>query len=133
MFSEALLDSLNTYNQVEYPIDLEPDKTLKSGPIYNISQDELVATREYLSSTLEKGWIRPSSSSAGSPVLFIKKPDSSLRLYVDYRGLNTITIKNKYLLPLLSKILDRFASARRFTKIDIRNSYYRIRIRKGND
>ena len=133
VFSEALSDSLNTHDQVEHPIDLEPGKTLKSGPIYNMSQDELAAIREYLSSALEKGWIRPSTSSCGSPVLFVKKPDGSLRLCVDYRGLNAITIKNKYPLPLLSEMLDRFAHARRYTKIDIRNAYHRIRVKKGDE
>jgi hypothetical protein len=62
----------------------------------------------------------------GSLVLFIRKPDDSLRLYIDYRGLNEVTIKNNYLLPLLSKTLERFAGIKHFTKINIRNTYYRI-------
>ncbi len=66
-------------------------------------------------------------------MLFVKKPDGSLRLCVNYRGLNEITVKNNYPLPLLSETLDRFAHARHFTKIDIRNAYHRIRIRKGDE
>ncbi len=66
-------------------------------------------------------------------MLFVKKPDESLRLCVNYRGLNEITVKNNYPLPLLSETLNRFAHARHFTKIDIRNVYHRIRIRKGDE
>lgn len=132
-FSEELSDSLNTHDQVEHAIDLVPGSQPKPGPIYNMSQDELATIRDYLASATEKGWIRPSTSPAGSPVLFVRKSDGSLRLCVDYRGLNEITIKNKYPLPLLSEMLDRFAHARHFTKLDIRNAYHRIRIRKGDE
>ncbi len=133
VFSEELSDSLNTHDQVEHPIDLLPGRIPKSGPIYNMSHDELAAIREYLKSALEKKWIRPSSSQIGSPVLFVKKADGSLRLCVDYRGLNEVTIKNNYPLPLLSETLERFAHAKHFTKIDIRNAYHRIRVREGDE
>lgn len=98
-----------------------------------MSQDELATIREYISNALEKNWIRPSSSPVGAPVLFVKKSDGTLRLCVDYRGLNEVTIKNNYPLPLLSETPDRFARAKRFTKIDIRNAYHRIRIREGDE
>jgi hypothetical protein len=65
-------------------------------------------------------------------MLFIKKLDDSLRLYINYRGLNEVTIKNNYLLPLLSETLERFAGTKHFTKINIRNAYYRIRVREGD-
>ena len=133
MFFEALSDSLNTHDQVEHLIELMKGKLPRTGPIYKMSQDELATIRDYLVSALEKKWIRPSSSSTGALVLFVKKPDETLRLCVDYRGLNEITIKNKYPLPLLSETLERFAHARHFTKIDIRNAYHRIRIRKGDE
>ena len=133
VFSEELSDSLNTHDQVEHPIDLLPGKLPRGGPIYNMSHDELAAIRDYLKSALEKDWIRPSSSQVGSPVLFVKKADGSLRLCVDYRGLNEVTVKNNYPLPLLSETLERFAHAKHFTKIDIRNAYHRIRVRKGDE
>ena len=66
-------------------------------------------------------------------MLFVKKADESLRLCVDYRGLNEVTIKNNYPLPLLSKTLKRFAYVKHFTKIDIRNAYHQIRVRKGDE
>ena len=132
-FSEILSDSLNTHDQVEHAIDLKEGQLPKSGPIYNMSQDELATIREYLESAQQKQWIRPSTAQCGAPVLFVKKSDGSLRLCVDYRGLNEVTIKNNYPLPLLSETLERFAHAKHFTKIDIRNAYHRIRIRKGDE
>ena len=132
-FSEIASDSLNTHDQVEHPIDLVDDRIPKSGPIYNMSQDELATIREYLESAQRKKWIRPSTAQCGAPVLFVKKPDGGLRLCVDYRSLNELTVKNNYPLPLLSETLERFAHAKHFTKIDIRNAYHRIRIRKGDE
>ncbi len=65
--------------------------------------------------------------------MFIPKPDETLRLFVDYRGLNSMTIKNRYPLPLIDEILDRPNDARVFTKIDVKNAYYRLRIREGDE
>ena len=75
-------------------------------PIYNLSEKELKVLREYLRDALAKGWIRESSSPAGVPILFAPKKDGELRLCVDYRGLNKITKKNRYPLPLIGEILD---------------------------
>jgi hypothetical protein len=75
-------------------------------PIYNLSQRELVILREYLDSSLEKGWICNSKSPAGALILFIPKSDRFLQLYVDYKGFNKIIVKNRYLLPLISEMLD---------------------------
>ena len=75
-------------------------------PIYNLSAKELTALREYLEDSLQKGWIRPTKSPAGAPVLFSPKKDGRLRLCVDYRGLNKVTIKNRYPLPLIDEMLD---------------------------
>ena len=72
-------------------------------------------------------------SPAGAPILFVQKKDGSLRLCVDYRGLNKITVKNRHPLPLITETLDRLQGARCFTKLDIRNAYHRIRIRLGDE
>ena len=93
----------------------------------------MATIKDYLISTIEKGWIRPLISLAGSPILFVKKANRSLRLYIDYRGLNKIIVKNKHPLLLLSEMLDRFSHAKYFIKVDIRNAYYRIRVRKGDE
>ena len=78
-------------------------------------------------------YINRSKSSAGAPILFVKKKDGSLRLCVDYRGLNAISIRDKYPIPLVSEILDRLSQAKIFTKLDLRGAYNLIRIRKGDE
>ncbi len=85
---------------------------------------ELETLKAYIENNLASGFIRPSKSPAGAPILFDKKPDSSLRLCVDYRGLNNLTIKNRYPLPLVGKSLDRLGRARRFTQLDLTNAYH---------
>ena len=69
---------------------------------------------------------------AGAPIMFVPKKDGGLRLYVDYRGLNKVTIKNRTPLLLISKTLDRLRHSKRFTKLDLKDTYYRLRIRKGD-
>jgi hypothetical protein len=98
------------------------------GPIYNLSQTELKALREYLDEALKQGWVQASQSPAGAPILFVPKSDGTLRLCVDYRGLNKITKKNRYPLPLISEILDRLSGAKVFSKLDLVNAYHRIAI-----
>src|SRR5438045_7196506 len=90
---------------------------------YNMSPAELRALHEYLKEALVKGWIRESQSPAGAPILFVPKKSGELRLCVDYRGLNAITIKNRYPLPLISELLDRLNGSVIFSKIDLRNAY----------
>ena len=97
-----------------------------------MSEMELKALREYLDDMLGKGFIRPSNSPAGAPILFGKKKDRSLRLCVDYQGLNAITWKNWYPLPLVGDLLDRLRSAKFFTKIDLHAGYNNVRILPGH-
>ena len=90
--------------------------------------------RNYLANSIEKGWIRRSTSLAGALVLFVpKKGGVGLRLCVDYRGLNRITVKNRHPLPLISETLARLGTAAVFTKLDLKDAYYRIRIKKGDE
>jgi len=102
-------------------------------PIYNLSQRELTLLKEYLNSALKKGWIRESKSPIGAPILFVPKSDGSIRLYIDFRGLNAVTIKNRYPLPLISEMLDRLSHTKRFTKLDLRDAYHRMRIKEGDE
>ena len=92
--------------EYNHTINLEEGKQPLNLPIYNLSHKELKILREYLNSILEKGWIRPSKSPIGTLILFALKSDGTIRLYIDYHGLNKIIIKNYYLLLLVSKILD---------------------------
>jgi hypothetical protein len=82
---------------------------------------------------LKKGWIRESSGPVAAPVLFVKKPDRGLRLCVNYQGLNAIMVKNRYPLPRIDELMDRIQGAKFFTKLDLRDAYHRIRIRRGDE
>jgi hypothetical protein len=81
---------------------------------------------------LDKGFIRPSTSPWGYLTLFIKKKDESLRLCVDYRTLNAVTIKNKYMLPCIDVLFDQLVGAKVFSKIDLRSGYHQIKIRASD-
>ncbi len=87
---------------------------------------KLETLRNYLDENLAQGWIRPLTSSTSAPVFFILKKDGSLRLCVDYRGLNQISRKNRYPLPLTSKAIDRLFGAKFYMKLDSRDAYYRV-------
>ena len=82
---------------------------------------------------MANGFIQHSRSPAGAPIFFVKKKDGSLRLVVDYRGLNKVTIRNRYALPLISSLLERLSGAKYFTKLDLRGAYNLVRIRRGDE
>jgi hypothetical protein len=90
---------------------------------------ELAKLKDQLQELLDKGYIRLSSSPWGCPALFVKKKDCSLRLCVDYRPLNAVTIKNKYPLPRIDVLFDQLARAKVFSKIDLCSGYHQIKIR----
>ena len=91
---------------------------------------ELKELKLQLQELLEKRFIRPSVSPWGAPVLFVKKNDGTLRLCIDYRQLNKLTIKNKYLLPRIDDLFDQLKGASIFSKIDLRSGYHRLRIKE---
>ena len=99
----------------EHAIDLEDGKQPPYGPIYSLGPIKLETLKIYIETHLKTGFIRPFKSPAGAPILFDKKPDGSLRLFVDYWDLNSLTIKNRYLLPLIGELLNRLSQAKRFT------------------
>ncbi|KAJ1037217.1 hypothetical protein NDA10_005943 [Ustilago hordei] len=103
------------------------------GPLYLKGPKEMSELRRYLDENLEKGFIRPSKSPARSPVLFVPKKDGGLRLCVDYRGLNEITVKNRAPLPLIEEQLFLLRKARIYTKLDLRAAYNLIQIAKGDE
>jgi hypothetical protein len=102
-------------------------------PIYQLSEKESQTLKEYIDENLQKGYIRASKSSAGYPIIFVPKKDGSLRLYVDYRYLNSITIKDRHPLPLIHEMQDRIRGTKFFSKYDITNAYHRIRIKPGHE
>ena len=128
VFSEAEAARFPDSTRVEHSIPIEEGKEVPFGPIYKLSANELRVLREYIDSSMAKGWIQRSESPAGSPILFVPKKDGTLRLCVDYRGLNRVTVKNRHPLPLISEILDRLSGAERYSVIDLRDAYHRIRV-----
>ncbi|KAI7299779.1 hypothetical protein KC315_g17470, partial [Hortaea werneckii] len=117
----------------EHAIDLEPGQKPPHRPLYSMSERELRTLREYLEMALQNGWIRRSASEAGAPILFVPKKDGSLRLCVDYRGLNAITKKNRHPLPLISETLDRLGRAACYSSLDLKDAYHRIPIKRGDE
>ena len=101
VFSESDASLLPDHGPQELSINLEPGKQPPWGPIYQLSGPELATLKEHLDKQLERGWIRRSTSPAGAPILFAKKKDGSMRLYINYYSLNAITVKNCHLLPLI--------------------------------
>ena len=117
----------------EHAIELEKSKQPSFRPIYSLGPVELEMLKTYIETNLANSFIRPSKSSAGALISFDQKPDRSLRLCVDYQGLNNITIKNRYLLPLIGELLDWLGQAKRFTQLDLTNAYHLMRICKGDE
>ena len=113
---------------VDFVIELEPGTGPISKSPYRMAPAELKELKAQLQDLLDKGFIRPSVSPWGAPVLFVKKKDGSMRLCIDYRELNKRTIKNKYPLPRIEDLFDQLREATVFSKIDLRSGYHQIRI-----
>ena len=96
-------------------------------------QTKLTALKEFFKENLEKGFIKELKSPTSALILFAPKKDGTLQLYVDYRGLNAITIKNRYPLLLITEIMDRVSGAQFFSKIDLKDAYYCIRIKARDE
>ena len=132
-FSDSAAE-LPEYNRIhDQPIDLLDNKQLPYGQIYSLGAVELEILKTYIKTNLASGFIRPSKSLADALILFIRKIDGSLRLCVDYRGLNNLTIKNRYPLSLISESLDHLGCTKRFTQLDLTNAYHLMRIQKGDE
>jgi hypothetical protein len=117
---------------IEFVIELQPGTASISKRPYGMPPNELVELKIQLQDLLDKGYIHPSASPWGCPALFMKKKDNSLRLCVDYRPLNAVTIKNKYPLPRIDILFDQLAGARVFSKIDLHSRYHQIKIRPSD-
>ncbi|QRV99185.1 Transposon Tf2-1 polyprotein [Ceratobasidium sp. AG-Ba] len=133
VFDPVEVDTLPPHRPYDMRIELEDGKTPPFGPIYGLSQDERAALVDYIDKNLAKGFIQCSTSSAASPILFVNRKSGELRLCVDYRGLNAITKKNRYPLPLVSDLLDRVNGCTIFSKIDLKNAFNLIRIAEGDE
>jgi len=121
VFAKKDFDILLDYRQWDHAIKLVPGSEPKSSKVYPLSSVEQKKLNSFLEENLRTRRICPSKSPMAAPVFFIKK-DGSLRLVQNYRALNSITVKNKYLLPLISKLILQLRGARYFTKLDVRVS-----------
>ncbi|KAJ1042503.1 hypothetical protein NDA10_006821 [Ustilago hordei] len=133
VFDEVEADKLPHHTEHDLHLELIEGGKPPQGPLYLKGPKEMSELRRYLDENLEKGFIRPSKSPARSPVLFVPKKDGGLRLCVDYRGLNEITVKNRAPLPLIEEQLFLLRKARIYTKLDLRAAYNLIQIAKGDE
>jgi hypothetical protein len=113
---------------IEFVIELKPGTTPIYKTSYRMATPELAELKEHVKELLEKGFIHPSSSPLGAPVIFVPKKDGTQRLCVDYHALNEVTIKNKYPLPRIDDLFDQLHGACVFSKIDLRSRYHQLKI-----
>ena len=128
VFPSELPPGLPPKREQDFHIDLSPGATPQKKGVYRLSEAELQEMRRQLAELIDKGHIRPSKSPWGSPVLFVPKKDGGLRMCVDYRALNKLTVKNSYPLPRIDEIFDHLRGAKFFSKIDLRSGYHQIRL-----
>jgi len=133
VFSKAKASELPPHRDYDLKIDLEEGTSPPLGTLYSLSPVELSALRTFIDENLNTGFIHPTASSHAAPVLFVKKKDGSLCLCVDFRGLNKITKKDRYPLPLISDLLDSPSCAKIYSKIDLRHAYHLVRIAPGDE
>jgi len=133
VFNERNCDVLPPHREYDCEIKLKDNSNLFYGPIYPLTETERDELKKYLKENLEKGFIRKSTSPAGAPILFVRKKDGTLRLCIDYRKLNDMTIRNSYPLPLIGDLLDRVKGAKYFTKLDLKSAYNLVRIKEGDE
>ena len=117
---------------MEFTIDLIPGTELISIPPYRMAPTELREFKAQLEELLSKGFIRPSISPWGTPVLFMKNKDGSLRLCIDYRQLNRVTIRNQYPLPRIDELFDQLQGSQVYSKIDLRLGYHQLRVQESD-
>src|SRR5258706_4900792 len=133
-FSAQQAARLPEHKSWDHEIPLQdPNVKIPTGAIYKTTWEEDEALRTHLQENLPPGKVRRSRSATAAPILFVRKKDGSLRLVVDYRALNRLTIPNKYPLPLISVVLDRTSGGNWFTRLDLKNGYNLIRIAAGDE
>lgn len=128
VFPDELPSGLPPSREVDHKIELVPGAVPPSRPTIRLSPTELDELKKQLEELVKAGFIRPSKSPFGAPILFVKKKDGSMRMCIDYRALNELTVKNSYPLPRVDELFDRLHGSRYFSKIDLRSGYHQIRI-----
>ncbi|GJY04366.1 putative reverse transcriptase domain-containing protein [Tanacetum coccineum] len=132
-FPDVILEDLHGLppaRQVEFQIDLVPGAAPVARAPYRLAPAEMQELSTQLQELSDRGFIRPSSSPWGAPVLFVKKKDGSFRMCIDYRELNKLTVKNRYPLPRIDDLFDQLQGSRVYSKIDLRSGYHQLRVRE---
>ncbi|GJY81498.1 putative reverse transcriptase domain-containing protein [Tanacetum coccineum] len=122
------LPGLPLVRQVEFQIDLVPGAAPVAGAPYRLARSKMEELSTQLQELSDKGFIRPSSSPSGAPVLFVKKKDGSFRMCIDYRELNKLTIKNRYPLPRIDDLFDQLQGSSVYSNIDLRSGYHQLKV-----
>ena len=133
VFSKHHALSLPPHRPYDCAIGLQPGAPLPSSRLYNLSRPDREAMEDYIWDSLAAGITRPSSSLVGAGFFFVGKKDGTLRPCIDFWGLNNITVKNKYPLPLIDSAFSPLHGVKIFMKLDLRNAYHLVRIRKGDE
>ncbi|KAE8726163.1 Detected protein of unknown function [Hibiscus syriacus] len=133
VMTPELPNKLPPRREVDHKIELEPGAKPPALAPYRMAPPKLEELRRQLKELVDMGMIRPSKAQYGAPVLFQKKHDESLRMCVDYRALNNVTIKNRYPIPLIVDLFDRLGGAKVYTKMDLQKGYYQVRITEGDE
>jgi hypothetical protein len=126
------LPGMPPYREVEFVIDILPRTAPISKRLYMMSLEQLKELKKQLTALQETGYIRLHSSPCRAPVLFVQKKDGSQGMCADYRTLNDVTVKNKYLLPCVEDLFGQRRGARIFSKIDLRSGYHQMKIRPSD-
>ncbi|CAM4735482.1 unnamed protein product [Leuciscus chuanchicus] len=133
VFSKTKATQLPPHRQWDCAIDLLPNAMPPKSKVYPLSRNETQAMEDYIEEALNSGFIRPSTSPAAAGFFFVEKKDGGLRPCIDYRGLNNVTVKFRYPLPLIPAALEQLREAKIYTKLDLRSAYNLIRIREGDE
>ena len=134
LFSKVLADRLPPHRPgIDHEVGLKEGETPMWGPLYSMSRTELVVLKEWLEENMSKGFNRQSSSPFAAPVLFARKSDGGLRFCIDYRNINSKTIKNRYPLPLIEETFNLLGKAKIYMKLDVRGAYNLLRVKEGDE
>jgi len=133
VFGKVELERMSKRKAWDHVIDLKETFKPRKGRIYPLSKNKREEVQNFVEDQLRKGYIRPLKSPQMSPVFFVDKKDSSKRMVMDYRNLNDQTIKNNYLLPLITELIDNMGSKKVFTKMDLKWGFNNVRIKEGDE
>uniref|UniRef100_A0A8C5R1S3 ribonuclease H n=1 Tax=Leptobrachium leishanense TaxID=445787 RepID=A0A8C5R1S3_9ANUR len=133
VFNKGGAETLPEHRPYDCAITLLPGTFPPKGRVYPLSQHENLILEEYIKDSLAKGFIRKSTSPAGAGFFFVSKKEGDLRPCIDYRGLNKITVKNAYPIPLIAELFDRLKGSQIFSKLDLRSAYNLVRIKDGDE